>query len=149
MSWVGGLEAGEDINLRVCGPHSWEMSAVKRWMRVPVIWRNCLKVDRCSIVGTWERLCRESTFYIILIREVQLVLWTGHECTPEGTSVLPRLKTRKVNVTIHAAFLEGLREVLLINVIIIEESYHNGKIIVSIYLMSEKTAYIVQIGQTD
>lgn len=70
---------------------------------------------------------------VVLIRVVRAVGRAGREDAPEGTAVLALPQSREVDVVGHAALGEGLGEVLVIDVVPVQASDEDCKIIVPVW----------------
>ncbi len=72
------------------------------------------------------------TISIVLVREIRPVSRTRNKSTPERPSILSFLQSWNINLSWHIALFEQLLELFIVDVIIVEESYQDSKIVVSV-----------------
>ena len=71
----------------------------------------------------WARyMSRVHTFCVVALGEVQGVLGARYESGPESTSDLSSVEPGKIDVIRHAALFEGISEVLIIYLVLIQRS---------------------------
>ena len=69
---------------------------------------------------------------IVLVRVVSAIRRARPEYTPEGTAVQAGLQSRQIDMLRQAALLEGLSKLVIVDVVVIKESYEYSQVIVSI-----------------
>ena len=120
MTRIGGLETCHEVNLGQCECNSWGNEYV-------------VSTGGYVTISQGEPIATDGlTFSIILVRKVGDIRWARGIDTPERPSILPLFKSREVNVTSEPALLKWDSKFGVINMIIIQHSYQDCKIIMAI-----------------